>query len=153
MRTISFAACLLTTLAATAAHGSAGMSCETSDKAVKLALEVGISRGMGDTFFSFKGELDILTPTAPKDFRKLGLGRDNLTHHWLDHRNLKLRIYREREGEPHGSIELVIEAWPRKDADDFEFRGGYTLTMFDIPKAGAEGKTTVLKGRVSCAAG
>jgi hypothetical protein len=153
MRTISIIACLVSALAATAAHGSAGMSCEASDKTVKLALEAGISRGMGDTVFSFKGELEILVPATPKDFRKLELGRDNLTHHWLDNRNLKLRMYREREGEPHGSIDLVIEAWPRKNADDLEFRGGYTLTIFDVPKAGADGKTTVLKGRVSCSAG
>ena len=80
-----------------------------------------------------------------------GLGA--LTQRWLDNRNLKLRIYRERTGEPHGHVDIVIEAWPRKDSDDIEFRGGYVLTIFDIPKAGADGKTTTLKGRVTCSAG
>lgn len=134
------------------ARASAGMSCEASDKAVKLTLEAGISRGVGDDFFSFKGELEILSPGAPRDFRKLELTKDNLTQRWLDNRNLKLRIYRERAGEPHGSVDVVIEAWPRKD-DELDYRGGYLLTIFDIPKAGAEGKTTILKGRVTCSAG
>lgn len=139
-------------LTTTSAHASGGLSCEASDKAVKLALEAGVSRGVGSGFFSFKGELDILAPGAPKDFRKLAFGKEHLTQQWLDNRNLKLRVYRERDGEPHGSVEIVIEAWPKKDAEDLEFRGGYTLTMFDAPKGGGDGKTTVLKGRVTCSA-
>jgi hypothetical protein len=152
MRTIVAAVSILS-LAISSAHASAGMSCEASDKAVKLALEAGISRGVGDDFFSFKGKLDILSPGAPQDFRKVVFEKEHLTQRWLDNRNLKLRIYREREGEPHGSVDLVIEAWPKKDFDDLEFRGGYVLTIFDIPKAGADGRTTTLKGRVTCSAG
>jgi hypothetical protein len=135
------------------AHASEGLSCEASDKAAKLSIGAGISRGVGSGFFSFKGELDILAPGTPKDFRKLAFGRDHLTQQWLDDRNLKLRIYREREGEPDGYVEIVIEAWPKKNSEDLEFRGGYLLTIFDIPKAGADGKTTILKGRINCSLG
>jgi hypothetical protein len=152
MRTI-LAAPLLLTLAAASAHASAGLSCEASDKAVMLSLEAGISRGVGDDFFSFKGALEILAPGIPKDFRKVAFEKEHLTQRWLDNRNLKLRVYREREAEPHGSVDLVIEAWPRKGSEDIEFRGGYVLTIFDIPQAGADGKTTTLKGRVTCSAG
>jgi len=140
-------------LAAAPAHASAGLSCEANDKAVKLSVEAGISRGLGDDVFSFKGTLEILSANAPKDFRRIEFGKDNLTQRWLDNRNLKLRIYREREGEPHGYVDIVIEAWPRKDSDDIEFRGGYLLTIFDIPKAGADGVTTTLKGRLTCSVG
>lgn len=135
-----------------AAGASAGMHCEADDKAVKLSVEAGISRGVGDEFFSFKGELEILAPGAPGDFRRLELTRDHLTQRWLDSRNLKLRIYRERAGEPHGSLDIVIEAWPRK-GDELEYRGGYVLTIFDIQKRGADGRTTTMKGRVTCSAG
>ena len=143
---------LLFLLAANAAQASAGLSCEASDKTVKLELEAGISRGVGEGFFSFKGELEILAPGAPKDFRKVTFEKEHLTQQWLDGRNLKLRVYRERDGALHGYVDLVIEAWPRKDEED-AYRGGYTLTIFDVPKADADGKTTVLKGRVSCSAG
>jgi hypothetical protein len=152
MRTILAAVSILS-LSVSSAHASAGLSCEASDKTVKLSIEAGISRGLGDDVFSFKGELDILSAGAPKDFRNVVFEKDHLTQRWLDDRNLKLRIYRERAGEPHGSVELVIEAWPRKESDGIEFRGGYVLTIFDIPKAGADGKTTILKGRVSCSVG
>jgi hypothetical protein len=145
-------AALLFLLAATSAHASEGLSCEASDKAVKLSIEAGISRGVGSGFFSFKGELEVLSPGVPKDFRKLTFSRDHLTQQWLDDRNLKLRIYREREGKPHGYVDIVIEAWPRK-GDEVEFRGGYVLTIFDIPKPGTDGKMTTLKGRVTCSAG
>ena len=139
-------------LAAGPAHASAGLSCEANDKAVKLTIEAGISRGLGDDVFSFKGELEILSAAAPKDFRRIEFGKDNLTQRWFDSRNLKLRIYRERAGEPHGYVDIVIEAWPRK-GDEIEFRGGYFLTIFDIPKLDADGTTTTLKGRVNCSAG
>lgn len=137
-------------LAATSAYASGGLSCEAGDKTVKLALEAGVSRGVGSGFFSFKGELDILAPGAPKDFRKLEFGKEHLTQQWLDNRNVKLRVYRERDSGPHGYVEIVIEAWPKKDAEDLEFRGGYTLTIFDVPKGDGDGKTTVLKGRITC---
>ena len=152
MRNALVAAFMLV-LAAAPAHASAGLSCEANDKAVKLSVEAGISRGLGDDVFSFKGTLEILSANAPKDFRRIEFGKDNLTQRWLDNRNLKLRIYREREGEPHGYVDIVIEAWPRKDSDDIEFRGGYLLTIFDIPKAGADGVTTTLKGRLTCSVG
>lgn len=145
-------AAIVITLATTSAHASGGLSCEASDKAVKLALEAGVSRGVGSGFFSFKGQLDILAPGAPKDFRNIEFEKEHLTQQWLDNRNLKLHVYRERDGEPHGYVDLVIEAWPRKDSEDIEFRGGYTLTIFDVPKNGGDGKTTVLKGRVTCSA-
>ena len=104
-------------------------------------------------FFSFKGELEILAPGIPKDFQKIEFAKEHLTQRWLDGRNLKLKIYREREGEPHGYVDIVIEAWPRKDEED-QFRGGYTLTIFDMSvKKDGEGKTTTLKGRVTCSAG
>jgi hypothetical protein len=149
----------LTMLGIAPANASAGLSCEAADKTIKLALEAGVSRGLGDDFFSFKAELEILTPGAPKDFRKVAFGKDSLTQRWHDSRNLKLRIYREREGELHGYVDLVIEAWPRKESDDIEFRGGYTLTIFDMgakyagTKKDPEGKTTTLKGRVTCSVG
>jgi hypothetical protein len=135
---------------ATSAHASGGLTCEASDKSVKLALQAGVSRGAGSGFFSFNGRLEILAPGAPKDFRKLQFEKDHLTQQWLDDRSLKLRVYRERDGEPHGSIDIVIEAWPRKNAEDLEFRGTYALTIFDIPTDGGDGKTSVLKGRVNC---
>lgn len=131
-------------------HASGGLSCDANDKAIKFAVEAGVSRGTGSGIFSFKGELNILAPGAPADFRKLEFGKEHLTQQWLDNRNLKLRIYRERDGEPHGYVDIVIEAWPKKGAEDLEFRGGYTLTIFDMPKGGGSGKNTVLKGRITC---
>ncbi len=154
MRTIVLAATIIALVApaTSAAHASGGLSCEASDKAIKLDLDAGVSRGTGSAFFSFKGRLKILAPNVPKDFRNMEFAREHLTQQWLDNRNLKLQVYRERDGEPHGYVDIVIEAWPRKDSDDIEFRGGYVLTIFDVPKAGGDGKTTLLKGRVTCSA-
>jgi hypothetical protein len=151
MRNALLAAALVT-FAMTSANASGGLNCEASDKSVKFALSAGVSRGVGAGFFSFSGQLDILAPGVPQDFRKVEFEKEHLTQQWLDNRNLKLRVYRERAGEPHGTIDLVIEAWPKKDSEEIEFRGGYTLTIFNVPTAGGDGKTTVLKGRATCTA-
>ena len=132
------------------ALGSGGVSCEAEDKTIRFSAQAGINN-LGADFFSFKASLDILAPGTPKDFRKLDLSK-SLTQRWFDNRNLKLRMYHERSAEPHGSVDLVIEAWPRKD-DELEYRGGYVLTIFDLPRGTSEGKTTVLKGRVTCSVG
>ena len=65
------------------------------------------------------------TPARRRTSARSSSGRTTSPSAWLDNRNLKLRIYRERASEPHGYVDLVIEAWPRKDSDGIEFRGGY----------------------------
>ena len=140
-------------IASTSAHGSAGLNCEADDKSVRFKLEAGISRGAGEGFFSFSGKLEIRAASAPSDFRTLAFDKEHLTQRWLDGQSLKMRIYREREGEPHGYVDLVIEARPRKGAEDLEFSGRYALSIFELPKGKSKGRTTTLKGRVTCSLG
>jgi hypothetical protein len=103
-------------LAGGPAVASGGVSCAADDKAIRFSAQAGINN-LGSEFFSFNASLD-----TPKDFRKLDLSK-HLTQRWFDGRNLKLRLYRERSTEPHGSVDLVIEAWLRKD-DELDYRGG-----------------------------
>lgn len=144
----ALAALVLAVLSAAAAHASGGISCEAEDKTVKFQAQAGVN-SLGAAFFDFKASLEILAPGAPKDFRKLAFNNDHLTQRWVGGRNIKLRLYRERAGEPHGYVDLIIETWSRKD-DELEYRGTYLLDIFDVTKDAPDGKTITLKGRVTC---
>lgn len=75
--------------------------------------------------------------------------------YWLDGEDLRLLLYREREGDkPHGYVELTIEttARPGDDGEGF-YDGRYSLSVFDITdENGGEGVTVTREGVVVCSA-
>jgi hypothetical protein len=133
------------------AFASGGFSCSIDDKAAKFETTAVVSHGLGEQITNFKAELEVRAPGTPEDLRKLDLS-EHLTQKWYHGRDLKLRLYREREGDKtHGSIELVIEARRNKGADDTEYRGNYVLMVYDLDTAGgSEGKSNTRRGRVAC---
>ena len=60
--------------------------------------------------------------------RKLPLALERLAQRWLHGREVKIRLFREREGEGQGSVELVVET-RRAANDETEFSGSYVLTV------------------------
>ena len=54
------------------------------DANVTFQVDGGLTRGMGNPLFNFRGELEILDKTVAEDLRKAKLGISNLTQHWLD---------------------------------------------------------------------
>jgi hypothetical protein len=74
-------------------------------------------------------------------------------HRWLHGREVKLRLFREREGEGQGSVELVVET--RQAAkDETEFSGSYVLTVSSQEAAqGTPARTLKARGRASCSLG
>ena len=133
------------------AFASGGFSCSIDDKAVNFEAGAVVSRGLGEQITNFKAEIDVRAPGTPDDLRKLDLS-EHLTQKWLHGRELKLRMYREREGDkPHGYVELVIQAQRKKNTDDTDYLGHYILTVYDLGTAGnSEGKTITRRGRVTC---
>lgn len=145
---VIFAALLICTHAAFA---SGGFSCSINDKATNFEAMAAVSRGLGEQIINFKAELEVRVPGTPDDLRKLDLS-EHLTQKWYYDRDLKLRLYRERENEkPHGYVEIVIQARRTKSDDDSDYRGSYVLTVYDVPaNGGSEGKTITRRGRVTC---
>jgi len=65
----------------------------------------------------------------------------------------QLRLFREREGEGQGSVELVVET-RRAGKDETEFSGSYVLTVSSEDAApGAPARTLKARGRASCSLG
>lgn len=136
-------------LAAGPAGASGGLSCGAKDEAVRLAIDSGVTRGMGSPVFNFRGEIEIFDKAIAEDLRKMSFEASHLAQYWLDGEELRMIVYREREGDkPQGYVEVMVKT---KSRDDGEYVGQYAVTVFDMTgNAGAEGKTFNFTGRVTC---
>jgi hypothetical protein len=137
-----------------AAHASAGFSCSIEDKALRVSVEGAFSRGVGEGVINFGGRLEVLAKATPEDLRRLDLERENLTQTWINGRDLKLRMYRERAGAaPHGYVELVLET-RQSSRDELEYAGAYVLTVHHlVSEQDSQGKTFTARGKARCSAG
>lgn len=131
------------------AHASGGLDCEADDAKVAFAVHGGVTRGMGGPLFQFNGELTIKDQAVAEDLRKIAFEREHVAQYWFDGDELKLDIYREREGDkPFGSVELIVRTTSAGDEGGFE--GRYELVVYDGTGEGAEAKEARYDGKVSC---
>jgi len=113
----------------------------------------GTSRGMGAQLFSFEGKLELADKAIAADLGKTTFAREHVAQYWLDGEELRLLIYREREGDkPHGYAELTIRTKARPGDDgEGHYDGRYELTVFDMTdENGGEGVTVRRDGAVTC---
>lgn len=136
--------------AALPAVASGGLSCTAEDKSIRFNVEAGITSGMGGPTFNLRGQLDILDKVVAEDLRSITFGDADRPQYWLDDKELRLLLYKERAGDkPFGSVELELRAGIADE--EGTFRGTYALSVYDLAGSGnSEGKTTTLKGDISC---
>jgi hypothetical protein len=133
--------------AATPALASGGLSCEAKGRNASLRFDGGVTRGMGGPLFSFSGRVQIATKAVEADLRKVSLGLGNVAQYWLDAKELRLVLYREREGDqPHGYVEIIVLA--TGGGDEGTYRGTFALTAYDT--SGNRERTHAAEGRVTC---
>jgi len=146
---------LLTTLTCPPALASGGVHCSAEAGGVVIEAGGGVTRGMGGPLFSFEGTLDIADKSLAADLAKTQFAREHVAQYWLDGDDLRLLLYREREGDKaHGYVELTIEteARPGDDGEGF-YDGTYELTVFDATDDnGGEGVTVTREGEIVCSA-
>lgn len=146
---------LLAGLACQPAFASGGLHCLADANGVAFEVGGGVTRGMGGPLFSFEGSLQIADKAVAGDLGKTTFARDHVAQYWLDGEELRLLLYREREGDkPHGYVELTIETKAR-GGDDGEgfYDGRYTLSVFDMTNEnGGEGVMVSREGDVECSA-
>lgn len=128
------------------AHATGGVSCTAEDRGAKFTIGSPVGRSTGGALFQFEGELELRGATIAEDFRKVTLGKDHLTQSWFDARDLKMHVHFERAGEPHGTIDLTVEA--RGNADAETWRGRYVISIGET--VNGEFRTRRVTGRVSC---
>jgi hypothetical protein len=147
MRIVSVLGALLLTCGAASASG--GLNCDASDSKVSFSVQGGVTRGMGGPLFAFEGNLEIKDKAVAEDLRKIGFELKHVAQYWFDDKELKLDIYREREGDKaHGYVELVIRT--KVDGDEGSATGNYELSVYDTVGEGTEAKEAKFSGKVSC---
>src|SRR5262249_10920284 len=120
--------------------------CEADDQVLTFRARSGLSRGINGSFLDFTADLQVKLDGVPPDFRQLQLDEAGLSHRWLDNKQLKLRLDRERAAGPGGYLVLVVAT----DAvEEGQYRGRYELTAFDTANDG-RGRTWEARGNVSC---
>jgi len=134
-------------ISAVPALASGGASCANDGGDVAIDFSAGITHGMGGPVFSLTATVDAKAEAAD-DLKKGSFAKENLAQYWLDDKEMKFLLYREREGAGEfGSVELLIVTKPV--GDDIGYDGTYKLTLSDMT-GGGEGKSTTLEGKVTC---
>lgn len=133
-------------LCTTGARATGGFACSIDDPNLKFDAQSAFSRGLGEQLINFRAEAEVLAEGTPPSLKKPKLD-GALVHSWLYGPELKLRLYRETDMEPHGFIEIVIETRAPAE-DDTDYEGTYKLIIFV-----AEGKESVFNGKASCSVG
>ncbi len=138
---------------ATPAAATASLACSIDDKALLLEVAGIASHGLGEVLTSFEGTAAIRLPGTPESLKAVKIERETLTQYWLDGPLLKLRLYAETASEPHGSVEIVIEA-RRPARDGTAYPGTYRI---DAITAGSGAnpiqRVSRSKGKAACSVG
>ncbi|MBX3570373.1 MAG: hypothetical protein KF914_20090 [Rhizobiaceae bacterium] len=132
------------------AFASGGLSCEAKDEAARIEVESGVTRGMGGPVFNFRGSSEFVSEKVEADLGKQGYTDEHLAQYWLDGEELRLLLYRERDGDkPHGYVEITIRT--KQIDDEGTYAGSYELSAFDTTGTdGGEARTFEVKGEISC---
>jgi len=143
------AAMVMAVLASGPAMASGGISCEADDGKARISISGGVPRGMGSALFSFNGLVELSDTAVAEDLRKIEFGREHVAQYWLDRDGLKLKLYREREGDvPHGYVEATIIS-----PTSGEERGSFRVEAYEMTDAtDGEAKTASFSGKISCLA-
>jgi hypothetical protein len=137
-------------LNAVPALASGGFHCQILDDGVDIAIEGGTSRSVPGMPFSFAATADVALPGTPDDFRAIDLS-EALAQYWNLDGDLKLRLYYEREADPFGWIDIVVETAQTDDEDEpWMFYGTYTLEIGEVPADGGDTVITDASGIAVC---
>jgi hypothetical protein len=134
--------------AALPASASGGFECTANDKSVRFTVYAAVTSGMGNPTSDLNGKLEILDKTVAQDLRTMTFGGADRPQYWLDGKDLRLILYKERQDDkPFGSVKLELRA--TRASDEGKFRGTYKLSTEDLTHSNVEGEKTV-NGNMSC---
>lgn len=133
----------------TGAWASGGLSCSSEGDPATIAVDAGITRGMGSPVFSLTGSVEVTDAEVAEDLRKTAFEKENLAQYWLDGEDLRLLLYRERPAEKeHGYVELEIRTKAVAD-EEGSYAGTYLITYWDTT-GGGDAKEKKIEGKVAC---
>jgi hypothetical protein len=145
MRFFILAAALIS---AAPVHASGGLWCDNVGGPVKISIQSGVTRGMGFPVFDFRASSEVDDATVGDDLRKISFEGAHLPQYWFHGENLNMVLYRERDTEIFGSVEITILT--KAAGDDIEHKGTYSFTAYDAGGNNGQGSTVTHTGKISC---
>lgn len=137
------------------AAASGNLMCSVEDETFMINLEGIFSHGLGEALTEAKGEVDIKADLGPLTKALTGkpIALADVKQFWMYGPELKVRLYRDAEGDAQGSLEIVIQT-AREGDDETAFAGTYTASVRRVdPKTGAEEESVSGRGPIACSAG
>lgn len=133
------------------AHAAGALACTAGDKALAFTARGVVEPGAPARVTGVVADLALAGKDLPADLARTRLTGADLSDVWLLDRSVRLRLYREREGDgPFGAIDVVVRttAAPGRAG---RFAGTYRVTLSEGPgPEGGEGLTRVVEGPVRC---
>lgn len=131
--------------AASPAAASGGISCATDSGPMELAIQGGVTHGMGSPLFAFQATAGTSDKRVPPDFQRVEFAQPNVAQYWLDGQDLRLVLYREREGgTDHAEVTVVLRLLAGEEG---AYEGEYRASIIDVA-AGDE--PVELAGPITC---
>ena len=104
---------------------------------VKISIESGMTHGMGFPVFNFRASSELDDAAIGEDLRKIAFERAHLPQYWYHGEDLNMVLYRERDTNVFGSVEITILT--KAVGDDIEYNGTipsrYTMPAVTTGKA------------------
>ena len=145
MRFVILAAAMV---AALPVQASGGLWCDTVGGPVKISIESGMTHGMGFPVFNFRASSEVDDAAIGEDLRKVAFERAHLPQYWYHGEDLNMVLYRERDTDVFGSVEITILT--KAVGDDIEYNGTYSFTVYDAGGNNGQGSTVTHTGKISC---
>ena len=129
------------------AKASGGISCDAGGTGTTVTFSGGVTRGLGSPLFSFSGEATVRDASVAPDLQRTEFELRHVAQYWLSGNELKLVLYREREGDKlHGEVTVTVET---NAVDEGSFAGTYVLDVRDVPETG-DTKEFRAEGAIEC---
>jgi hypothetical protein len=130
------------------ALATASLTCEAEDKSIAFSVQAALGGVRHGQVVNFGGSLEVKARGVPADLRKLELGPDDRQQSWIDDKQFKLEIYRERGEVPNAYVLLTLDT--RKVGEN-SYRGRYALETDVADKDNTFGsKPRRVHGNASC---
>lgn len=127
------------------ADATGGLSCDAEDRSMSFGAEFTVSRSLSSRLVGFEAQLEVRLDHAPDDMKLLRFDEADLVHHWLHDRDIKLKFLREREREPYGYVELVIDIGNERAG-----RGAYHLRIHSDEDGPSKALDLEARGSARC---
>jgi hypothetical protein len=152
-RILAAALPLLVCLAAAPTLASGGLVCTAEDQILKLAVGSPMGRNVSGRLYAFSGDLTLLPPDVAQAFRTMRFRPDDLAQVWAGDREIRIKVFREREGDgPEANILITIVAKAvSDDSDEESYRGTYEVRLYGpTPEGASEAPIQTFRGEVTC---